>query len=122
MAVIHGVVIDCAEPKRLAEFWSEVLGYEYRMDDDDWCSLRRPGGGAPFLSFQKVPEGKVVKNRVHLDIRPDGDTLEEEQEHLEHLGATTLRFLDKGKWSHYIMADPEGNEFCLLSPEHATVT
>ena len=121
MAVVHGVVIDCADPKRLAEFWREVLGYEYRMEEPDWCSLRSPGGEAPFLSFQLVPEGKVVKNRVHLDIRPDGDTLDEEREHLEHLGATTLRFFDRGDYSHYIMADPEGNEFCLLSPDHADV-
>ncbi len=73
------------------------------------------------LSFATVPEGKVVKNRVHLDIRPETGTLDEEQERIERLGATTLRFLDKGQWSHYIMADPEGNEFCILSPEHANV-
>lgn len=121
MAGIHGIVIDCAHPLKLAEFWREALGYEYRMKEDDWCSLRAPGRGSPFLSFATVPEGKVVKNRVHLDIRPETGTLDEEQEHIERLGATTLRFLDKGQWSHYVMADPEGNEFCILSPEHANV-
>lgn len=121
MAVVHGVVIDCASPTPLAHFWREALGYEYRMQEDDWVSLRKPGGGAAFVSFQQVPEGKVVKNRVHLDIRPEGRTLEEERARLEQVGASTLQFFDKGEFSHYIMADPEGNEFCLLSPEHAGV-
>lgn len=121
MAVIHGVVIDCANPTTLAAFWREALGYEPRMEESAWVSLRRPGGGAAFLSFQLVPEGKAVKNRVHLDIRPEGSGFEEERARLEALGATTLHFFDKGEWSHYIMADPEGNEFCLLTPEHAGV-
>ena len=119
MAVIHGIVVDCADPLALSEFWREVLGYEYRMKGDDWCSLRKPGGGGPFLSFQLVPEGKVVKNRVHLDIRPETGTLEGEIERVERVGGTTLQFIDRGEYSHYIMADPEGNEFCILSPEHA---
>lgn len=122
MTVIHGVVIDSAEPHKLAEFWRQVLGWEYRMQEDDWCSLRRPGERSPFLSFQLVPEGKVIKNRVHLDIRPLDGTLDEEQERIEALGATVVVFFDKGEWSHYVMADPEGNEFCILSPEHVRAT
>lgn len=121
MAVIHGVVVDCADPLKISEFWRETLGYEYRHKQDDWCSLRKPAEGSPFLSFQLVPEGKVVKNRVHLDIRPESGTLDEERGRIENLGATTLRFFDRGEFSHYIMADPEGNEFCVLSPEHARV-
>ncbi len=116
MTVIHGIVIDCANPGMLAAFWRDVLGYEYRMQEDDWVSLRRPGGGAAFLSFQQVPEGKRGKNRVHLDIRPVHRTLDEERGRLEALGASTVQFFDRGDWSHYIMTDPEGNEFCLLSP------
>jgi hypothetical protein len=119
MTVIHGIVVDCHDPRSLAAFWGEALGYESRMDEPEWVSLRKPGGGAPFLSFQLVPEGKVVKNRLHIDIRPDGRGFEEERARLEALGARTLQFFDKGEWSHYIMADPEDNEFCLLTPEHA---
>jgi predicted enzyme related to lactoylglutathione lyase len=118
VTVIHGVVVDCADAARLSAFWQAVLGWEYRMREPDWCSLRNPAGGA-HLSFQQVPEGKVVKNRVHLDIRPENGTLEEERERIEALGARALAFYDKGMWSHWVMTDPEGNEFCILSPEHA---
>ena len=83
MAVIHGIVIDCAHPLKLAEFWREALGYEYRMKEDDWCSLRAPGRGSPFLSFATVPEDKVVKNRVHLDIRPKIGSLNDERERIK---------------------------------------
>jgi predicted enzyme related to lactoylglutathione lyase len=121
MTVIHGVVIDCADASVLSAFWQAVLGWEFRMREPDWCSLRNPAGG-PHLSFQQVPEGKVVKNRVHLDIRPETGTLEEELRRIEALGARSLQFFDKGEWSHWIMADPEGNEFCILSPEHARAT
>jgi hypothetical protein len=120
MTVIHGIVIDCADPIRLGEFWRAVLGWDYRMQEPEWCSLRNPAGG-PHLSLQLVPEGKVVKNRVHIDIRPETGTLDAERERIEALGAATLHFFDKGEWSHYVMADPEGNEFCVLSPEHARV-
>ena len=120
MTVIHGVVVDCANPVALSEFWQAVLGWEYRMQKDDWCSLRNPAGGA-HLSFQLVPEGRVVKNRVHLDICPEARSLDEERERIEALGATTLQFFDKGDFGHYVMADPERNEFCVLSPEHANV-
>jgi hypothetical protein len=62
-----------------------------------------------------VPEGKVVKNRVHLDIRPSpGVAWEDERSRLEALGATTLQSFED---AHYLMADPEGNEFCLLNPK-----
>ena len=74
MTVIHGVVIDCADAVGLSAFWRDVLGWEFRMREPGWCSLRNPAGG-PHLSFQQVPEGKVVKNRVHLDIRPETGTL-----------------------------------------------
>lgn len=118
VTVIHGVVIECAHPEELCRFWQEVLGWDYRMREPDWCSLRNPAGG-PHLSFQQVPEGKVVKNRVHIDIRPEAGTLDEERARIEALGATARQFFDKGEWSHWVMTGPEGNEFCILSPEHA---
>jgi predicted enzyme related to lactoylglutathione lyase len=121
MTVIHGIVIDCADAPALSAFWQAVLGWEYRMQDPEWCSLRNPAGG-PHLSFQLVPEGKVVKNRVHIDIRPETGTLDEERKRIEALGATALQFFDKGEWSHWVMSDPEGDEFCILSPEHARAT
>ena len=121
MTIFHGVVFDCASAKDLSAFWQAALGWEYRHNrpEDGWVSLQRPGGATGgFISFGEVPEGKVVKNRVHIDIRPDANaTREEEHERLERLGATTLRLVDDHgtpELAHYIMADPEGNEFCLL--------
>jgi catechol 2,3-dioxygenase-like lactoylglutathione lyase family enzyme len=117
MPVIHGIVVDCANPEKVARFWREALGYEIRHRGEGWVSLKPPNSDGPFLSFDTVPEGKVVKNRVHLDIRPVGRTMEEERERLEALGATMLRFVDDNPDDpHYIMADPEGNEFCILNP------
>jgi predicted enzyme related to lactoylglutathione lyase len=116
MTLIHGIVVDCADPVRLGKFWQTVLGWEYRRQFDDWVSLENPSGIGPHLGFDTVPEGKVVKNRVHLDLRTTDREFEEEREYLESLGATTLRLIDDNPQDiHYIMADPEGNEFCLLS-------
>jgi len=118
MTVMHGVVFDCADPLRISAFWKDVLEYEYRVSEDDWYSLRNPrSSDAPFVSFQTVSEAKAVKNRIHLDIRPEGRTRDEERTRLEALGATTLRLVDDNPQDiHYIMADPEGNEFCILDP------
>jgi hypothetical protein len=117
MVRIHGIVVDCANPMLLGEFWQAVLGWEYRSQAEDWVSLENPNGIGPHLSFDRVPEPKSVKNRVHIDIRPIDRGFEEEREWLESLGATTLRLIDDNPQDvHYIMADPEGNEFCLLQP------
>ena len=117
MTIIHGVVMDCADPVRLSAFWKGVLGWEYRTQrpEEGWISLQPPGGAGSALSFGTVPEGKVVKNRVHLDIRPSpGETWEGERARIESLGGKTLQYFED---AHYIMADPEGNEFCLLNPK-----
>lgn len=112
---IHGIVVDCADPIRLGEFWQAVLGWEYRRHSEGWVSLENPDPDGPHLSFDRVPEGKVGKNRVHLDIRPMDRSRDEERERLESLGATRLRLVDDNPDDiHDIMADPEGNEFCLL--------
>ena len=117
MTMIHAVVFDCADPVKVSGFWRAALGYEEGVTRDDWCTLRHPHGVGPQLSFDTVPEGKAVKNRVHLDIRPEGRTREEERVRLERLGATALRLVDDNPEDvHYIMADPEGNEFCILNP------
>jgi predicted enzyme related to lactoylglutathione lyase len=117
MAIIHGVVVDCRNAAALGAFWKDALGWDYRAQrpEEGWVSLQPPDTPhAGFLSFGEVPEGKVVKNRVHLDIRPaPGVGWEEEQARLVALGATVLRHVGN---THNILADPEGNEFCLLNP------
>ena len=135
------VTFDCAEPERVARFWCDVLGYVVPPPPEGFASWDEfeqslppehhgsafacvdPSGVGPRLFFQRVPEGKVVKNRVHLDVRAGtglvGDerlaTLEAESERLIGLGAVLVRVLraDGVNESCIVMQDVEGNEFCL---------
>ena len=135
------VTFDCAEPERLARFWCEVLGYVVPPPPPgfaDWGEVNRtlppekqgswfacvdPTGAGPRLFFQRVPEGKTVKNRVHLDVRVGtglvGDervaALEAECARLVALGGVKVRLLraDEFNESCLVMQDPEGNEFDL---------
>jgi hypothetical protein len=135
------VTFDCAQPERVARFWCEVLGYVvppappgFDSWDDFNASLPTdkqdsafacvdPTGAGPRLFFQRVPEGKVVKNRVHLDVRVGtgmvGEerlaALEAECARLLPLGATRVRLLtaDEENESCLVMQDVEGTEFCL---------
>jgi hypothetical protein len=137
------VTVDCADPGRLAEFWAEALGYVVQPPPEpfeswdaaleawgvppehrnDRSAAVDPGGAGPRLFFQKVPEGKTVKNRLHLDVRAapglEGEqrmrALEQEADRLVALGATRLQRFepDRIDAGHLVMQDPEGNEFCL---------
>ena len=117
------VTFDCAEPERVARFWCEVLGYVLQSPEESACACVDPSGVGPRLFFQRVPEGKVVKNRLHLDVRVGtglvGDervaALEAECARLIALGATRVRLLpaDDENESCLVMQDVEGNEFCL---------
>ena len=121
------VTFDCIEPERVARFWCDVLGYVVppsdNDDDDDGSAFAciDPTGVGPRLFFQRVPESKVVKNRLHLDVRVGtglvGEerlaALEAECARLVPLGATRLRVLYDGTDSCIVMQDLEGNEFCL---------
>jgi predicted enzyme related to lactoylglutathione lyase len=110
---VSEVVIDCADHGAVVDFWAAAFGYERREVNEQYVALvpaeRAPG--RPPLLFQKVPEPKVVKNRVHLDLR--GDSMSAEVARLRDLGATFVaeRSLGAIKWT--VMADPEGNEFCV---------
>ena len=114
------VTFDCAEPERVARFWCEVLGY---VEQGSGSACVDPSGVGPRLYFQRVPEGKVVKNRVHLDVRVGtglvGEerlaALEAECARLVPLGASRVRLLvaDEDNESCLVMQDVEGNEFCL---------
>ena len=139
-AKVGNIVFDCADPRTLSHFWSDVLGYpraewppEMRAEllaggltDEDLDNrgvAEDPEGAGPRLFFQKVPEGKVVKNRVHLDInatpgrRAGREEIDAEKDRIVGLGASVIRLYDI-MWGpvpeyHYVMADPEGNEFCI---------
>jgi predicted enzyme related to lactoylglutathione lyase len=116
--LIDEIVFDCTDPRRVAAFWAAALAYEIVQDRGDWIVLHAAHSAGPLLAFDTVPEPKVVKNRVHLDLTPAaGDTMEAEVARLEELGATAVRRVTNGPDSvHTVMRDPEGNEFCVLRP------
>ncbi len=106
------VVIDCADHEAVVAFWSAALGWERRELNEQYVVLVPPGGTALPLIFQKVPEPKVVKNRVHLDFR--AEAMADEVERLAALGALRLAEHSLGSVRWTVMADPEGNEFCVV--------
>ena len=112
-SLVDTLTVDCADPRRVAEFWCGVLGYEITGEDEQDVEIRHPAGKGWPLLFQTVPEGKTVKNRLHLDLSPPS-TMREEVERVSALGATTFRFVKEDGSFWTVMLDPEGNEFCVL--------
>jgi hypothetical protein len=115
---IENVTMDCHDAPTPAAFWCGALGYEIAVDQQgDWMVLRDPTGWTPRIGLQVVPEPKLVKNRVHLDLIPIEGLLEGQIKRLEGPGASRVRYDEHGPdESHWIMADPEGNEFCRGRP------
>jgi catechol-2,3-dioxygenase len=105
--------IDCHDPASLARWWAEVLDYRVVDEEEDMVELAGPEGSGPTLLFIKVPEGKTVKNRLHLDLNA---TDRDQDAELERLLAHGARRADvgQGEQTWVVLADPEGNEFCLL--------
>ncbi|WP_153297114.1 VOC family protein [Arthrobacter yangruifuii] len=117
-SVISSIALDAADPARLAQFWTGALGYRIlETNDADVISLVRADGGAgPDIDIIPVPEDKTVKNRLHLDLRAsEGSTQQEEVERLLALGAVLADVGQGPDVSWVVLADPEGNEFCMLS-------
>ncbi len=123
-AYVSHTTIDCRNSYELAQWWKRVLGYVELEEDpnlpgDEECVIRDPDSGH-LLLFIQVPEAKQLKNRLHLDLRPRSGTRDEELHRLLALGAIELSDL-RGKhgpgtgW--VVLADPEGNEFCILRSE-----
>ena len=108
-AFVKSVTFDCSSALRLAAFWAAALGSNVDEDStDDRAWVEPAGWGGPTLWFQRVPEGKTAKNRQHFDLRAMG-SVQDEVERLVALGASVLR---DGE-DLVVMADPEGNEFCV---------
>jgi predicted enzyme related to lactoylglutathione lyase len=116
---IQCVVVDAADCERLAHFWSEALGWRITHQSQDEWAIEPPEGSAevdvaPDILFVKVPDTKTVKNRLHFDLRPlDQDV---QVDRLVGLGASRVNIGQPGDVSWVVMADPEGNEFCVLAP------
>ncbi len=108
------LIVDARDPESLARFWAEALGWEIggREGGDPW--LKPPAPAAPVIMFTSVPEDKVVKNRLHIDVSPTDRSRDEEVERLLSLGATRADVGQGDDVSWVVLADPEGNEFCVL--------
>ena len=128
MARLRDVIFDCRHPASLARFWASVLD-EYQVapydhdelerlrsmgildpEDDPTVLVERASGASPRLWFQRVPEAKLVKNRVHIDL--EADDVDAELERLLELGATLAP--EQANDGLVVLLDPEGNEFCVL--------
>jgi hypothetical protein len=112
---IHTITIDCHDPLLLAQFWAAALDWkvESPIEDDDEVAVEPPHEMVPALLFIRVPEGKAVKNRIHLDLKPA-----DQQAEVDRLLALGARRVDigQGERTWVVLADPEGNEFCVLRP------
>jgi hypothetical protein len=142
MAFEFQVVVDCADPHTLADWWAETLGWQVEPSDEafirkmisaghatdsdtlvhngtlvwrEGAAIRHPEGlqRAPRVLFQLVPEAKTVKNRMHLDVRTGDGDVEATTAELIGRGATFLHRGQQGPHSWVTLADPEGNEFCV---------
>jgi hypothetical protein len=141
MAFDFQVTIDSSAPHELADWWAEALGWQVEPQDEAFirrmvetgaaseadttrhrgalvwrvgAALNSPEPGRPRLLFQRVPEAKTVKNRMHLDVRVGPERREEEIARLLGLGATELWRASQGPYEWATLADPEGNEFCVF--------
>jgi hypothetical protein len=135
MAKTVQVAVDCADPAALSRFWAAALGYVLNpppeghdsweswlsamgIPESQWNSASAivdPDGVGPRVYFQRVPEGKAAKNRLHLDVRVGGDrtAIESEVDRLVALGASVVGPKDERGEFWVVLQDPEGNEFCL---------
>jgi hypothetical protein len=140
MAFDLQVVIDSSAPHELADWWAEAIGWQVEPQDEafirrmieagaaseedtirhrgalvwrEGAAITSPDPGRPRVLFQQVPEGKTVKNRLHLDVRVGPDRREAEVSRLLELGATELWRGSQGPHEWATLADPEGNEFCV---------
>ena len=115
--VVSHLTIDCADPRALARWWRAVLDWTYLWDsedDEEEVEIRPADGSSTAWLFLKVPDVKTVKNRLHADLRPpNGSDQATELERLLALGATRVDIGQQDVPWH-VLADPEGNEFCLL--------
>jgi len=109
------ICVDANDIHALASWWSQALGWPAEPTDDGDVALRAPAGAGPDWLFLPVPDDRVVKNRIHFDFTPDDQQAEVDR--LIGLGARHVDIGQSGEEGWVVLADPEGNEFCILAAE-----
>ena len=112
---IAAIAIDAVQPRVVADFWCNVLGWQVVEEHDGVISIAPADGSWPTIDVAPVPENKTVKNRLHLDLRADGRPTGDELDRLLDLGARRADVGQGADATWVVLSDPEGNEFCLLS-------
>jgi predicted enzyme related to lactoylglutathione lyase len=112
-ARFYTVVVDAHDPAALARFWAEVLDWKIFYESDDEVVVTTHDETHPGLVFGRSPDDKATKNRLHIDLAPDDQDAEVER--ILALGATRADVGQSGDEGWVVLADPEGNEFCVLS-------
>jgi predicted enzyme related to lactoylglutathione lyase len=116
MAVsLYQIAIDCHDAAKLARFWAEVLDWHIIYEDPEEIIIGAAASALPGIVFLTVPEHKAVKNRLHLDLSPDDRDAEVER--IIGLGARKVEVGQGEDATWVVLADPEGNEFCVLRPK-----
>ncbi|BBY05186.1 VOC family protein [Mycobacterium noviomagense] len=109
------ICIDAENPTALGTWWSTVLGWPHEIDSDGDVVLHPPAGSGPDWIFLRVPDKRIVKNRIHFDFRPDNQQVEVDR--AVGLGARRIDIGQGDDASWVVLADPEGNEFCILAED-----
>ena len=112
---LAALAVDAVDPVVVAAFWCAALDWEVVEDDPDVITLAPHDRAGPVIDVLRVPQAKTVKNRLHLDLRADGTSTGVELDRLLSLGARRVDVGQATDVSWVVLADPEGNEFCLLS-------
>jgi predicted enzyme related to lactoylglutathione lyase len=107
-----GIIVDAHDPARLARWWAEVLGYHITLEEPELVAIAGDAQSHPGIAFVPVPDAKTIKNRLHIDLAPDDQAAEIER--LVDMGARHVDIGQPGAAGWTVLADPEGNEFCLL--------
>jgi len=112
---LAALALDSTDPRPVADFWCAVLGWQVVDEDETGVGIGAPDGSWPTIDVLRVPEPKRSKNRLHLDLRADGTSTADELARLESLGARRVDVGQGDDVTWVVLADPEGNELCLLS-------
>jgi len=118
---LHHIVIDTYDLPGLARFWTEALGWKVLSEREGEIVIGTDENAPVGICFMPVTDEKVVKNRVHLDITTSAEDRDQEIERLLALGARRADIGQTGKESWTVLADPEGNEFCVIRPKETLI-